>query len=50
MFPRLILQFDDDEDDGEMIRKGGEISVPGVVPWQTIKTENKGNYIGLLSL
>ena len=47
MFPRLILQFDDDEDDSEMIKKGEEISVPEVVPWQRIKTENKGNDLRL---
>ena len=41
-----FLQFDDDKD-GSEITKGGEISVPEVFQWQTMKIENEGNNISL---
>ena len=41
-----FLQFDDDKD-GSEITKEGEISVSEVFQWQTMKTENEGNRIGL---
>ena len=46
MFPNVLLQFDDDKDDGK-IEKAGVMSCPGVYPWQTIKTENEGKIVGL---
>ena len=42
----LIFQFHDDKD-GSDITKGRETNVPEVFQWQTMKTENEGNRIGL---
>ena len=41
-----FLQLDDDKDDSE-ITKVGEMSVPEMFQWQTMKTENEGYNIGL---
>ena len=41
-----FLQFEDDKD-GSDITEGGEIGVPEVYRWQTMKTENEGDNIGL---
>ena len=46
IFINIILQFDNDKDDGK-IEMVGNMSCPEVYPRQIIKTENKGKTIEL---